>query len=293
VSAPPEFHLYLPQMRLTMEAMVEKAQAAEAAGFIGMAGMDHLAPPMAEQHDMCEAITTNAWLLARTERLVQGQLVLCDAFRHPAMLAREAVTLDHASGGRFELGIGWGSVVEEFTTYGVTPTAARERVQRLAETLELLQLLWSGEDFDYHGQFFQLTAARQMPAPLGKIPVLIGGTGRRTMELVAAHADWWNVPIHQLDRLDDMRGAAGNARVSVQQMFAFVPAGSDRASVEEPARRRFGLHGNLVVGGRDEMVDHFSAMRERGVERFYVWFADFAPPSTLEAFGAEVISSFD
>ena len=90
-----------------------------------------------------------------------------------------------------------------------------------------------------------------------------------------------------------MRGAAGNARVSVQQMFAFVPAGSDRASVEEPARRRFGLHGNLVVGGRDEMVDHFSAMRERGVERFYVWFADFAPPSTLEAFGAEVISSFD
>ena len=80
----PEFHLYLPQMRLTMDAMVEKARAAEAAGFTGMAGMDHLAPPLAEQHDMYEALTTNAWLLAHTERLVQGQLVLCDAFRHPA-----------------------------------------------------------------------------------------------------------------------------------------------------------------------------------------------------------------
>ena len=102
MSAAPEFHLYLPQMRLSMDAMVEKAQAAEAAGFVGMAGMDHLAPPMAEQHDMYEALTTNAWLLARTEGLVQGQLVLCDAFRHPSVLAREAVTLDHASGGRHD-----------------------------------------------------------------------------------------------------------------------------------------------------------------------------------------------
>ncbi len=291
MSATPEFHLYLPQMRLTMEAMVEKAQAAEAAGFVGMAGMDHMAPPMALEHTMYEAITSAAWLLARTERLVQGQLVLCDAFRHPAVLAREAVTLDHASGGRFELGIGWGSVIEEFTTFGVTPTAARDRVQRLAETLDILRALWSGEAFDYDGQFFRMEAARQVPVPIGKIPVVIGGTGKRTMELVAKHADWWNVPIHQLDRLDEMRASAGNARVSVQQMFAFVPEGVDRAEIEEPARRRFGYH-SLIVGGRDELVDHFSAMRERGVERFYVWFADFAPPSTLEAFGAEVVSAF-
>lgn len=291
MSATPEFHLYLPQMRLTMEAMVEKAQAAEAAGFVGMAGMDHLAPPMALEHTMYEAITSAAWLLARTERLVQGQLVLCDAFRHPAVLAREAVTLDHASGGRFELGIGWGSVIEEFTTFGVTPTAARDRVQRLAETLDILRALWSGEEFDHDGQFFRMEAARQVPVPIGTIPVVIGGTGKRTMELVAKHADWWNVPIHQLDRLDEMRASAGNARVSVQQMFAFVPEGVDRAEIEEPARRRFGYH-SLIVGGRDELVDHFSAMQERGVERFYVWFADFAPPSTLEAFGAEVVSAF-
>jgi alkanesulfonate monooxygenase SsuD/methylene tetrahydromethanopterin reductase-like flavin-dependent oxidoreductase (luciferase family) len=291
MSGAPEFHLYLPQMRLSMDAMVEKAQAAEAAGFVGMAGMDHLAPPMALQHDMYEALTTNAWLLARTERLVQGQLVLCDAFRHPTVLAREAVTLDHASGGRFELGIGWGSVIEEFTTFGVTPTAARERVQRLAETLDILRSLWSGESFDYDGEFFHLEGARQMPVPLGKIPIVIGGTGKRTMELVAAHADWWNVPIHQLDRLDEMRASAGDARVSVQQMFAFVPEGVDRAEIEEPARRRFG-YTTLVVGGRAEMIDHFSTQRERGIDRFYVWFADFAAPSTLEAFGAEVISSF-
>jgi alkanesulfonate monooxygenase SsuD/methylene tetrahydromethanopterin reductase-like flavin-dependent oxidoreductase (luciferase family) len=288
----PEFHLYLPQMRLSLDAMVEKARVAEAAGFVGMAGMDHLAPPLAEQHEMYEALTTNAWLLAHTDQLVQGQLVLCDAFRHPAVLAREAVTLDHASGGRFELGIGWGSVVDEFTTYGVRPIPARERVGRMKETLEIIRALWTGEGVDYDGEWFQLVAARQMPTPLAKIPIVIGGTGPRTMELVAAHADWWNVPIHQLHRLDSMRDAAGTARVSVQHMYAFVPEGADRAAIEEPARRRFGHHSNLVIGGRSELLDHFQAMGERGVERYYVWFADFAPTATLESFGAEVISTF-
>jgi alkanesulfonate monooxygenase SsuD/methylene tetrahydromethanopterin reductase-like flavin-dependent oxidoreductase (luciferase family) len=287
----PEFHLYLPQMRLAMDVMVEKARAAEAAGFVGMAGMDHLAPPMAEQHDMYEALTTNAWLLAHTERLVQGQLVLCDAFRHPANLAREAVTLDHASGGRFELGIGWGSVVEEFTTYGVRPIAARERVGRLQETLEIVRGLWTGDVVDYEGEWFQLVAARQMPTPLGRIPIVIGGTGPKTMALVAEHADWWNVPIHQLDRLDEMRARAGDARVSVQHMYAFVPEGADRRAIEETARRRFG-YSTLVVGGASELLDHFHAMEERGVERFYVWFTDFAAPATLEAFGAEIISTY-
>ena len=289
--ATPEFHLYLPQMRLTMDAMVEKARAAEAAGFVGMAGMDHLAPPLAEQHDMYEALTTNAWLLAHTDRLVQGQLVLCDAFRHPAVLAREAVTLDHASGGRFELGIGWGSVVEEFTTYGVQPIPARERVGRLKETLEIVRALWTGETLDYDGEWFQLVAARQVPTPLTKIPIVIGGTGPKTMALVAEHADWWNVPVHQLDRLDEMRGRAGAARVSIQRMYTFAPEGSDRPAIEETAKRRFG-YSNPVVGGSSEMLDHFHGMQERGVERFYVWFTDFAPPATLEAFGAEVISSF-
>ncbi len=287
----PEFHLYLPQMRLSMEAMVEKARAAEAAGFLGMAGMDHLAPPLAEQHDMYEALTTNAWLLAHTERLVQSQLVLCDAFRHPAVLAREAVTLDHASGGRFELGIGWGSVVEEFTTYGVRPIPARERVARMQETLEIIRALWSGESFDYEGEWFQLVGARQVPTPLTKIPIVIGGTGPKTMALVAEHADWWNIPVHQLGRLDEMRDRAGRARVSIQRMYTFVPEGADRAAIEEVAKKRFG-YSNPVIGGRSELLEHFHEMQSRGVERFYVWFTDFAPTSTLEAFGAEVISSF-
>ncbi len=272
----PEFHLYLPQMRLTMDAMVEKARVAEAAGFIGMAGMDHLAPPLAEQHDMFEALTTNAWLLANTERLVQGQLVLCDAFRHPAILAREAVTLDHASGGRFELGIGWGSVVEEFTTYGVRPTEARERVARSEGDARDRARALDRRDARLRGR---VVPARSRPGRCRRrsrhIPIVIGGTGPKTMELVAEHADWWNVPVHQLDRLDEMRDRAGDARVSIQRMYTFAPEGSDRAAIEEAAQKRFG-YSSRVVGGSSEMLDHFHAMQEQGVERFYVWFTDFA-----------------
>src|SRR6185436_18152874 len=120
-----------------MDTLVERARAAEAAGFDGIAFMDHLAPPLALDQPMFEAMTAATWIAARTERMTVGHLVLCDALRHPTVLARQAVTLDHASGGRFELGIGWGSVGEELTTYGVHPTTPRDRIERLGETLTI------------------------------------------------------------------------------------------------------------------------------------------------------------
>src|SRR3954454_21527045 len=130
-----EFNLFLPQMRIPFDQLVARAQAAEAAGFVGLTGMDHLVPPMADDQPMYEAIVTTTWLAARTERLRVGSLVLCDAFRVPAVLARQAVSIDHASGGRFELGIGPGSVPDEFPVFGIGPTEPRERVARLRETL--------------------------------------------------------------------------------------------------------------------------------------------------------------
>jgi alkanesulfonate monooxygenase SsuD/methylene tetrahydromethanopterin reductase-like flavin-dependent oxidoreductase (luciferase family) len=123
----------------------------------------------------------------------------------------------------------------------------------------------------------------------GKIPIVIGGAGRKTMELVAAHADWWNVHVSILDKFDEMRPFAGRARCSVQVQVAFVGPGQefDRADIDETARRRF--WGGHVLGNASELVDYFGALAERGVERAYVWFTDFAPADTLEAFGATVI----
>jgi alkanesulfonate monooxygenase SsuD/methylene tetrahydromethanopterin reductase-like flavin-dependent oxidoreductase (luciferase family) len=286
---PLEFWLFLPQMRLTMDQLVERAQAAEAAGFAGIAGMDHLTPPQAENQPMFEGMITNTWLAGRTETLRVGSLVLCDSFRHPAVLAREAVTLDHASGGRFELGIGWGSVAHELGTFGVGSMEARVRLGRLRESLEIITALWAGEAVDYEGEHFSLQGAQQAPGPVDHIPIVIGGAGKGTMRLVAEHADWWNVHTHIVDKLDEMRPFAGDARCSLQAQVAFVPEPGARDEIEATARRRFGS--TPVVGTAPELVDYFGALRSRGVERVYAWFCDFAAPDTLAGFGDGVIKA--
>jgi alkanesulfonate monooxygenase SsuD/methylene tetrahydromethanopterin reductase-like flavin-dependent oxidoreductase (luciferase family) len=293
VTVGPQFFLFLPQMRMSMDDLVVRAQVAEAAGFTGMALMDHLSPPLAAGQPMFEALTTATWLASRTERLVLGHLVLCDALRHPAVLARQAVTLDHASGGRFELGIGWGSVPEELETFGVSSRLARARVDRLRESLEIITRMWTGEPVEFDGHFFHVTGGQQLPTPLTTIPIVIGGTGKRTLELVSTYADWWNVPSNDLDRLDDVRPASGRARTSIQQMVAYIPSPDSREEVTALATRRFGWAGaGLRIGDSTELVEHFAALHGRGVERFYVWFTDFAGPNTLASFGEGVIASF-
>ena len=283
-----QFDLFLPQMRLTFDQLVERARAAEAAGFVGIAGMDHLAPPLAEDQAMFEAMVTNTWLAAHTNDLVVSSLVLCDAFRHPAVLAREAVSIDHASGGRFELGIGWGSVPTELAVYGIGSTEPRARVARLRETLEITRALWAGETLDYEGEFFTLRQARQAPAPTRRIPLTIGGTGPKTLALVAEFADWWNLHVGALDKVEELRPKVGDAKVSMQHMVAYIPSESERETVTTLAMKRFG-RSHPAIGTASELIDHFGGLRDKGVDRIYAWFCDFAAPETLAAFGEEVI----
>lgn len=291
-TTPPMEHvLFSPQMRMPFDQVVGRGLAAEAAGFTGMAFMDHLAPPLATDQPMYEAMTTATWVAAKTSRLRVGHLVLCDGFRHPAVLAQAAVSLDHASGGRFDLGIGWGSVAEEMEQFGVGTTAARARVERLAESLDVIRALWSGESFDHDGQYFPVTGAQQRPRPLDRIPIVIGGAGPRTMALVAKHADWWNLPVYAIDRLEELREQAGPARVSAQMLVTLVPDERRRAEVVGLAERRFGFisPAGRVVGTAPEVAEQLHALAERGIERVYTWFSDFGPPETLERFGTEVI----
>jgi alkanesulfonate monooxygenase SsuD/methylene tetrahydromethanopterin reductase-like flavin-dependent oxidoreductase (luciferase family) len=284
-----EFQLFLPQMRMTLPTMVERVQIAVDAGFDGVALMDHLAPPMAETQPMWDAMVAATWLGAKTTGTV-GHLVLCDAFRHPAVLARQAVSLDHATGGRFELGIGWGSVPTEFPTFGVGSTEPRARVDRLTETLEVVQALWSGEQVSYSGAHHSLVDAQQSPAPEHRIPIVIGGAGPRTLGLVARFADWWNLPINKLDQFEELREKTGDARPSLQERVTFVPEGGDRAAIVETAMRRFSDTGH-AVGNAAELVEHYAAREAAGIERTYVWTSDFAAPDTLAEFGETVIGA--
>ena len=190
-------------------------------------------------------------------------MVLCDAFRHPAVLAREAVSLDHASGGRFELGIGWGSACpEELDVLSASPAHQRRSgCGDFAETLDVDPGAVGRRDGRLRGRDLHLHGASQRPGPLGKIPILIGGAGKGTMRLVAAHADWWNVHTSIVDRLDDMRAFSGNARCSLQVQVAFVPPSGSRQEVEATARLCFGP--GPIVGTGPKLVDYFGSLRAR------------------------------
>lgn len=273
-----EWFLFLPQSRLGIDDIVLRARTAETSGFDGVAFLDHLETPMAPDAPIWEAMTIATWVAARTERLRIGHLVLCDAFRHPAVLAKQAVTLAEASGGRFELGLGSGSMPDELARFGLGAPTAGQRVSALEQTVTALRRYWAGgED-------------TQLPTPSSPIPLLLAGRGPRMLELVRRHADWWNLPAPQVDTLPELLGKIGSARPTVQQMVGFVGESADADAVIGKARRRFSQLGpGLVCGRADELIDYFAGLHRLGVQRFYVWFSDFAAPETIAEFGERVI----
>ena len=211
--------------------------------------MDHLAAPAAPEHDTLEGWTLAAALAARTSTVRLGHLVTANPFRHPALLAKMAATVDVVSGGRLELGLGWGSLEDELLTFGIGVAPPPTRAAQLGEAVEVIELMFTGEPFDYAGKHFRLKGALGRPRPLaGRVPVHIGGAGRRlTMPLVARHADWWNCPAYAVDRLDELRPLAGNARVSVQHPIGLAPSTAARVEVEQLTTKRFGAWGGIVV----------------------------------------------
>jgi alkanesulfonate monooxygenase SsuD/methylene tetrahydromethanopterin reductase-like flavin-dependent oxidoreductase (luciferase family) len=279
-----EWYLFLPQVRVPVADIVARARRAEASGFTGIAFIDHLEAPGLPGESIWEAMGVATWVAAKTERLRVGHLVLCDAFRHPAVLAKQAVTLSEASDGRFDLGLGSGSWPAEFARFDVGQQDPVVRVKQLAQHLELMNQYW-GRGGNTDGS--------QAPLPVHRIPLILGGTGRRMMELVRRHADWWNIPVNHIDRLGELAPATGSARVSVQQMVGFVRKDGDPDKVREVSAKRFGhLGSGLICGDADELSGHFGQLSGQGVERFYVWFADFAAPGSLQEFGETVIKNF-
>jgi len=278
-----EWYLFLPQVRLSAADIVERARHAEASGFDGMAFIDHLEAPGLPNESIWEAMGIATWVAAKTERLRIGHLVLCDAFRHPAVLAKQAVTLSDASEGRFELGLGAGSWPAEFARFEVGQQDPVARVEQLGRHLALIKRYW-GDD---------AAGPPQLPTRSHPIPLVLGGSGRRMMELVRTYADWWNLQANHLDRLAELAPKAGSARLSVQQMIGFARAGSDPQTVREVSTRRFGHLGpGLVCGDAGELIEHFAGLAAQRVERFYVWFADFGAPESLAEFGESVIKDF-
>ena len=286
------FGVFLPQLRMSFATIEARARAAEVNGFHSVWLMDHLAAPAATEHDTLEGWTVASALAGRTETIRLGHLVLCNPFRHPALLAKMAATLDVISEGRLELGIGWGSVAEELHRFGFGDEPAAVRAERLAETLTILELLFTGEPVSYPGSHYTLDGAVARPRPVtGRIPIHVGGAGPRlTMPLVRQHADWWNCPSYAVERLAELRPLAGDARVSVQHPVGLAPSSAALPDVEATARKRFGSWGGLLTGTPDQVAAALRAEAALGVELFIVQFSDFGTPETQALFAREVMT---
>jgi alkanesulfonate monooxygenase SsuD/methylene tetrahydromethanopterin reductase-like flavin-dependent oxidoreductase (luciferase family) len=252
--------------------------------------MDHFAAPLTPEVDTYEGWTVATALAARTSTIRIGHLVLCDPFRHPVLLAKIAATFDVISNGRLELGIGWGSVPDELRAFGFGPEPARVRAAKMKETLEILDAMFSGEVFDYAGQHYTLQRAQGRPVPVQEhVPLHIGGGGAQlTMPLVRAHADWWNCPGYALDRIEELRPLAGNARVSVQRPIGLAATPAEKDEVAATVKRRFGTWGGIATGTSETVAATLAADVERGIEGFILQFSDFGTVPTIERFMHEV-----
>jgi alkanesulfonate monooxygenase SsuD/methylene tetrahydromethanopterin reductase-like flavin-dependent oxidoreductase (luciferase family) len=228
------FGLFLSQASKTWPQVLDEFTMAEELGFDHAWLVDHLVDTDGGPDDGClEGWTLLAAIAARTSRIRLGVLVSSNTFRHPAILLKEAVTVDHISDGRLILGIGTGWHVGEHRRYGLDLPDPAERVDRFEEAVELITMLMSQERTTIEGRHYRLDDARLQPRPIQRprIPILIAAHRPRMLRIAARYADQW----------DTFAAMPGTATDGVEAGIAERMARLDRACLEigrDPAEIR-------------------------------------------------------
>lgn len=207
----------------------------DAAGLDWLSVWDHLyeVPPAGGTQPHFESLTTLGALCADTRHARIGVLVFYIGYRNPAYLAKAASTLDHISGGRFELGLGGGWAKAEAEAYGFGFPSLGTRMDMVEDALPLIRSMLSQERTSYEGDFFVTQDAANIPQPMRPVPIWVGGTGeKRTPRMAAQYADGWNVPYVSPDRYRHL-----SERVDA----ACEAAGRDPATLERSVNLGFSL----------------------------------------------------
>ena len=192
---PLRYGLKFSQQVHPIDVHVDVWRIADEAGFDHIWGFDHLialgSDPAARIFDGWTALGAMA---AITKRARLGLNVTGNLYRHPGLLAKIAVTVDHLSDGRLDFGIGTGWNEPEFTQFALPFPSAGDRVTMLDESLKLMKLLWSEPRSTYKGRFYELEDAIAEPKPIQRPhpPIWIGSKGDRMLRVTARHADVWH-----------------------------------------------------------------------------------------------------
>jgi F420-dependent oxidoreductase-like protein len=184
------------QHQLTWDELLARVKFAEEAGFDGAWVFDHFKPLYGDPGGPCmEGWTLLAALAAHTSRIRLGSLVTGVTYRHPSILAAEAATVDHVSGGRLEFGIGAAWFEGEHKALGLPFPPAAERARRLEEAIRISRLLWTEDGASFDGRYYRLADATYRPRPVQKPhpPIWVGAGGRQLMlPIVGRQADVWH-----------------------------------------------------------------------------------------------------
>ena len=179
---------------LGFEKLAELWQYFERLGFDSVWDCDHFNQTSNETGPYYEGWTVLAGLAARTETIRVGVLVSCNTFRHPGLLAQQAMTVDHVSNGRLELGIGAGYTEGEHGRFGIELPPPGDRRRRFREAVQIIDSLLTKETTTFDGRYYQLDGAYVRPAPVQKPrpPLTIGAHGPLMLKICAEFADTWN-----------------------------------------------------------------------------------------------------
>jgi F420-dependent oxidoreductase-like protein len=247
---------------MTWDKTVKRWQLFEQLGFDSAWDCDHFVQPSRPAGPYLESWTLLAALAARTERIRLGVLVSCNTFRHPALLAKQAVTVDHVSGGRLELGLGAGWYEPEHRMYGLDFPPPRKLVDRFEEAVQVVDSLLRNEFTTHEGSYYQLREAAFRPGPVQRPrpPLTLGAHGPRMLKIVARYADAWNShgtaeEIRSRNSiLDEACAAIGRDPTSlVRSLYYWVPRSAD-----DP------------WSSTDAFLDVVGRYRECGIEEFII-----------------------
>jgi F420-dependent oxidoreductase-like protein len=182
------------------------AQVAEEAGYVGLYRSDHFTNPQGPYKDSLECWTSLTWLASHSSRVEFGPLVSPVSFHHPSNLVRRAAAVDDLSGGRLWFGVGAGWQEREHTNYGFLLGSVAERMARFREAVHIMaHLLHTDEPLTFQGKFYTLREAVLLPRPARRVPIVIGGSGKRvTLPLAARYADEWNLSFRTPEQFQEL-----------------------------------------------------------------------------------------
>ena len=295
------------------EAMTRVAQTAERLGFDSVWLFDHFHTyykPVLETTFECW--TSTAALARDTSRIRIGQMVTCNGYRNPALMAKMASTVDVLSHGRLDFGIGAGWYEHEYNAYGYTYPATGDRLRMLREALQVIRAMWTEPYASFEGDHYRISGAINEPKGVQKPhpPIWVGGSGEKvTLKLAAQYGDATNFGGHLDDmswyrhKLDVVRAHCETAGRDFDAMIhstnvetTAVREGDDPEQLTARYRRDQSLaeyRTHAVVGSAQEIVDTYGRLIDAGIN--YIVVADvpgIATMDVLEYIGSEVLPAF-